>query len=132
MHRGFFISGVLNSLLAVAVGAFGAHTLKKMVTPDLLVTFETGVRYQFYHALALIITAFVYEKIPFKSIRYAGFSFLAGIILFSGSLYAITLLKANGSVGLNGVGLITPFGGLFFILGWVLLIVAAFRTKKFV
>lgn len=124
------MAGSINALLAVAIGAFGAHALKKMVTPDLLVTFETGVRYQFYHSFALLITALVYDKLPIGSIRFAGYAFLTGIFLFSGSLYAITFLKIQGAVGLNGIGTITPIGGLFFIGGWIFLIAGILNSGK--
>lgn len=121
MHKPSLISGTLFAALAVILGAFGAHALKQVLTPDLLVTFETGVRYQFYHSFALIATGIIYGFAPQKLLKNAYALFLLGIILFSGSLYALTLLKANGQVGLGGVGIITPIGGLCFIVGWLLL-----------
>lgn len=80
-----------------------------------------------YHALALLGTAIVYEKFANKLMKWAGACFIIGIILFSGSLYLITLLKANDAVGLSGIGIITPFGGLFFIAGWFFLLAAVIK-----
>ena len=129
MHRGFFISGCTFAGLAVVLGAFGAHALKDVLSEDLQTTYETAVRYQFYHAIALFVTAFAFEKLNRKLLFYAAYSFLIGIILFSGSLYLITYFKSGGSVGIKGIGMITPFGGLFFIIGWVWLIVAAWKRS---
>ncbi|MBC7902820.1 MAG: DUF423 domain-containing protein [Gemmatimonadaceae bacterium] len=124
MHRGFLITATLLGALSVALGAFAAHGLRQLVTPETAATFETGVRYQFYHTFALFIVGILYEKLPVSLLRWAGKCFLAGILLFSGSLYLLTAMKATDMVGLTGIGLITPFGGLFFIAGWTLLMVA--------
>ena len=121
MHKGFLRTAAIMGLLAVALGAFGAHGLKQIVPPDAISTFETGVRYQFYHALALLAVAIIYEKFPVSLIRYAGICFIAGVVLFSGSLYALTAVLATDAVGLQKLGIITPFGGLFFIAGWTCL-----------
>lgn len=121
MHKVFLSIGALLGGIAVALGAFGAHGLKKIVPPETVSTFQTGVQYQMYHALALMAVAIVYEKFPNKMMHWAGLCFCAGILLFSGSLYLLTIFKATGKVGLEGVGIITPFGGLFFIIGWLLL-----------
>lgn len=120
MHKLFLSVGALLGGIAVALGAFGAHGLKKIVPAETVSTFQTGVQYQMYHALALIAMAIVFEKIPNKLMEWSGWSFCIGILLFSGSLYLLTILKATGKVGLEGVGIITPFGGLFFIVGWLL------------
>jgi uncharacterized membrane protein YgdD (TMEM256/DUF423 family) len=121
MHKGFLRTAAVLGVLAVTLGAFGAHGLKKIVPPETLGTFETGVRYQFYHTLALLAIAILFEKFPLRSIRYAGICFITGIVLFSGSLYVLTLLQATNTVGLRGIGAITPIGGVFFIAGWVCL-----------
>jgi uncharacterized membrane protein YgdD (TMEM256/DUF423 family) len=89
--------------LSVILGAFGAHGLKKYVPEDTISTFETGVRYQFYHVFALLAVAVLMEKFPGRWLRLAGYFFLIGIVLFSGSLYALTALKATETVGLNGI-----------------------------
>ena len=127
MHKLFLSAGALLGGIAVALGAFGAHGLKKIVPADTVNTFQTGVQYQMYHALALIAVAIIFEKIPAKLMVWAGVSFCIGILLFSGSLYLLTILKATGKVGLEGIGIITPFGGLFFIVGWLLLFVGAMK-----
>ncbi len=123
MHKGFLRWGAMLGALSVALGAFAAHGLKKFVEQETVNTFETGVRYQFYHVFALILVSLLYEKSPTKLLSWSGYSFLTGILLFSGSLYALTAMKATGTVGLSGIGIITPFGGLFFILGWVLMFI---------
>jgi uncharacterized membrane protein YgdD (TMEM256/DUF423 family) len=129
MHRPALTSGILFAALAVILGAFGAHALKAVLQPDQLVTFETGVRYQFYHSFALVFTGILYASFPFKQVKWATTCFLLGIVLFSGSLYALTLLKMNGEVGLGGVGILTPIGGVFFILGWLFLFMAVIKKK---
>src|SRR5882724_8280665 len=115
MHKRFLSVGAILGALAVAFGAFGAHSLKEIATPETVTTFQTGVQYQMYHALALLATAIIYERFSNKLVRYAGTCFIIGIILFSGSLYILTLLKATETVGLSAIGIVTPFGGLFFI-----------------
>jgi uncharacterized membrane protein YgdD (TMEM256/DUF423 family) len=127
MHKGFLIWAAILGALSVGLGAFGAHGLKKLVEPETVSSFETGVRYQFYHVFALLAIAILYEKFPSASLIWSGYSFLIGILLFSGSLYLLTALKATKTVGLSGIGIITPIGGLFFILGWVLMLLAFIR-----
>jgi uncharacterized membrane protein YgdD (TMEM256/DUF423 family) len=122
MHKTFLITGSLLAALAVVLGAFGAHGLKKITTPETVATFQTGVQYQVYHAFALLIVAILYEKFTNNFTHYAGVLFIIGIILFSGSLYALTALKATDKMGLSGIGILTPFGGLCFIAGWLLLV----------
>ena len=129
MHKLFLSIGSLLGGIAVALGAFGAHGLKKIVPPETVNTFQTGVQYQMYHALALIAVDIAFERFPNKSMTWAGICFGIGILLFSGSLYLLTILKATGKVGLEGLGIITPFGGLFFIVGWVLLFVGVMKSS---
>jgi uncharacterized membrane protein YgdD (TMEM256/DUF423 family) len=129
MRKGFIATGALLGALAVAFGAFGAHGLKKIVPEDAVLVFQTGVQYQMYHALALLLTGILSEKISSKFINFAGWFFICGIILFSGSLYFLTLIKTTGTDGLNIVGVITPFGGLSFIAGWVCLLISAWRKN---
>jgi uncharacterized membrane protein YgdD (TMEM256/DUF423 family) len=113
--------------LSVALGAFAAHTLRQVLPPDAVATFETGVRYQFYHCFALLAVAIVYEKFPGRLMKWAGYCFQIGILLFSGSLYLMTALRATETVGIEKLGLLTPFGGLFFIVGWMLMLIAFVR-----
>lgn len=127
MHKGFLQTAAILGALAVALGAFGAHALKKMVPPETVTTFETGVRYQFYHVFALFMVGILFGSFPGRYLQYAGVCFLIGIILFSGSLYALTALKATNTVGLRGIGAITPIGGLFFIAGWICLFLGVIR-----
>jgi len=130
MHKGFLLTASLFCALAVALGAFGAHGLKQLLAADQIAVFDTGVRYQFYHSLALFITGILAEKFTRKWILAAGKCFIAGIILFSGSLYALTFLEASGNSNLKFIGAITPVGGLFFIAGWLLLFGAIRKSKN--
>lgn len=129
MHRSALVSGALLAAVAVILGAFGAHALKAVLGPEQLVTFETGVRYQFYHSFALLFAGIIYGSYPEKQVKLAASFFTTGIVLFSGSLYLITVLKMNGVVGLTGVGILTPIGGVFFILGWLMLLIGILKRK---
>ncbi|MEJ7766801.1 MAG: DUF423 domain-containing protein [Chitinophagaceae bacterium] len=124
MHKLFLQTGCVFGALSVILGAFGAHSLKKMVSAETLAAFETGARYQFYHTLALMLVAILYEKFHNRWMVRAGYSYIIGTILFSGSLYALTAINATNTVGLAGLGILTPIGGLFFIAGWIFLIIA--------
>lgn len=130
MYRLALIVGVILAALSVVLGAFGAHALKEILQPDQLQTFETGVRYQMYHSFALLLTGMLYQPFPYKQTRLAAAFFFNGILLFSGSLYAITLLKAQGVIGLTGVGILTPIGGVFFIIGWLMLLIAMLKKSN--
>jgi uncharacterized membrane protein YgdD (TMEM256/DUF423 family) len=130
MHKNFLIAGALFGGFAVALGAFGAHGLQKITQDEkVLQGFQTGVQYQVYHALALLAVGVLYEKISTRSMLLAGYSFIIGIILFSGSLYLLTFLKINDSNSTKFIGPVTPLGGLFFIAGWLLLLAAVIKTK---
>ena len=130
MHSVFLLTGTFLAGLAVILGAFGAHGLKKIVPPETVTTFQTGVQYQMYHALALIFVGMLFEKTDSGIMKWAGICFIIGIVLFSGSLYLLTLLKAKNTVGLSGIGIITPFGGLFFVAGWLMMIIAIWKSLK--
>ncbi len=121
MNKTFLITGSFLAALAVILGAFGAHGLKKVVDADAVAIFQTGVQYQMYHSLALLAAGILFEKFPFKWLKWAGNCFITGIVLFSGSLYLMTALKAMDNGSLTAAGIITPFGGIFFILGWLFL-----------
>jgi uncharacterized membrane protein YgdD (TMEM256/DUF423 family) len=121
MPRTFLLAGALAGFVGVAFGAFGAHGLRGRLTPDMLAVFETGVRYQMYHALALMLTAAIMMTGRIESARavtIAGWSFVAGIVLFSGSLYLLAV------TGVTSLGAITPIGGLLFLVGWACLVIA--------
>lgn len=129
MHKGFLRAGAIAGMLSVILGAFAAHGLKGMIGDHAIATFETGVRYQFYHALALMFTGILFREFNSGKTRAAGWFFLAGILLFSGSLYFLTYLQATVQPGLRWVGAITPFGGVCFIGGWFMLFLTFFRKK---
>ena len=116
--------------MAVVFGAFGAHYLKSALTPEMLQAFETGVRYQFYHALAIAICGLVFQNNPSGSVRLAARLFLAGIICFSGSIYLLSTRSLTGLEFLAWLGPVTPLGGLLFIAGWISLAVAGFYGSK--
>jgi len=119
MSRLFLVLGAISGFLAVGFGAFAAHGLRARLTPDMLSTFEIGVRYQMYHALALIGVALALQRWPAASLQTAGWCFVAGTVIFSGSLYVLTL------TGQRWLGAVTPLGGVAFLIGWGLLAWAA-------
>ena len=119
--RLFFLLGSLSALVSVAAGAFGAHALRARLAPDLLAVFETAARYQMYHALALLAVAWAVGRWPGPLVVWAGWLFVAGTLLFSGSLYALALS------GVRWLGAITPLGGVCFLAGWLCLALAARR-----
>ena len=134
MHRKILILGLFFSLLAVVLGAFGAHALKAIVSQDKLQIFETGVRYQFMHAFALIALSIYGSQNEDKSgeqkaIGWSAHFFLIGIFLFSGSLYLLTLLSITNYPMARILGPITPLGGLCFILGWTFWLRVVFLHK---
>jgi uncharacterized membrane protein YgdD (TMEM256/DUF423 family) len=115
MDRTFFALGAVLAGLAVAAGAFGAHGLRGRLEPDMLAVFETGARYQMYHALALLAVAWATVRWPESAAALAGWLFVAGIVVFSGSLYVLALS------GVRWLGAVTPLGGLCFLAGWAVL-----------
>lgn len=123
MIRGFFELGAIFAGLGVAAGALGAHSLARSISPERLSTFETGVRYQMYHALGLLAVAWAISRWGESAglLAASGWLFVAGIVLFSGSLYALAL------GGPRWLGAIAPIGGVAFLLGWLALVVAPFR-----
>jgi uncharacterized membrane protein YgdD (TMEM256/DUF423 family) len=128
MHKGFIKTAALLGALSVMLGAFAAHGLKQVLSPDNLQVFETAVRYQFYHVFALLAVGIFYKEFPGKFMQWAGRLFIAGIILFSGSLYLLCYVKHN-ALPLNWLGAITPFGGAAFIAGWVMLFWAVLKRN---
>jgi len=121
VDRTFAAAGAISSLIAVAAGAFGAHGLRARLTPDLLAVFETAARYQMYHALALLAVAWASSRWPVGSVRAAGWLFIAGTVVFSGSLYVL------GLTGQRWLGAITPIGGVLFLAGWLALAIGVLR-----
>jgi uncharacterized membrane protein YgdD (TMEM256/DUF423 family) len=122
MDRLFFSIGALSAIVAVAAGAFGAHALRTRLSPEYLAVFETAARYQMYHALALLAVAWAVNRWPGLLPIWAGWLFLVGTVLFSGSLYALAL------TGARWWGAVTPLGGVAFLAGWVCLALSARNT----
>lgn len=121
MLRSFLMLAAFFGFMGVGLGAFAAHGLKTRLSPEYLAIFHTGVLYQLVHALALLGVAVLAAQLPGRLVTWAGFSFALGILLFSGSLYVLTL------TGFSKLGIVTPFGGLAFLVGWALLGLAAWR-----
>jgi uncharacterized membrane protein YgdD (TMEM256/DUF423 family) len=122
VDRVLFLLGALSAGIGVGLGAFAAHGLRGRLEADMLNVFETGVRYQMYHALALLAVAWASARWPGPASNGAGWCFVMGTVLFSGSLYLLSL------TGHRWLGAITPFGGLFFIAGWLLLVAHLWRV----
>lgn len=119
----FLLLGALSALIGVGMGAFGAHGLKAVISPEMLTVYQTGVTYQMWHALGLIGVALIRQQAPdSKLLHWAGWLMFAGILLFSGSLYALTLFNKTW------LGMITPFGGICFLTAWLL--IALFATPN--
>ena len=119
----FLTLGSVGMLLAVALGAFGAHVLKKALTPELMAVYETAVNYHFIHALGLLAVGLLALHLPASgTLRWAGILMAAGLLLFSGSLYALSLS------GIRGLGVLTPVGGVALLAAWLLLAVAVVRA----
>ena len=118
MDRMFFTLGAVSAFLSVAAGAFGAHALRARISPELLATFETGARYQMYHALGLVAVAWAVTRWPGAAAQWAGWLFVVGTVLFSGSLYGLAVS------GVRWLGAITPLGGVAFLAGWICLALA--------
>lgn len=124
LTRHLYAAAAALAFLGVAFGAFGAHALRARLSPELLAVFETGVRYQMYHAFAMFAAAWAWARWPRRIFGMAGALFLAGIVVFSGSLYLLAL------TGLRWLGAVTPVGGLAFLAGWVMLAIGAWRAGR--
>jgi uncharacterized membrane protein YgdD (TMEM256/DUF423 family) len=124
MDRTFLSIGASSAFLAVALGAFGAHILKKHLSTEMLSVFETGVRYQMYHSLGLILAVIALKDYPGKEMAVTAWLFTVGIILFSGSLYLLSIS------GIKWLGAITPVGGLAFLAGWANWVIIVWKRKR--
>ena len=113
--------------VAVMLGAFGSHGLRNILDEKELATFDTAVRYQFYHSFALLFTGILFQEFGNKYLTWAGRLFIAGIVIFSGSLYLLSWMRATNKEGFNWLGAITPLGGICFVIGWILMLVAVSR-----
>jgi uncharacterized membrane protein YgdD (TMEM256/DUF423 family) len=125
MHKPFLRIAAFIGALSVAGGAFGAHALKQVLSPEKLQVFETAVRYQFYHVFALLAAGILFQAFPVTLMKWSGRLFITGILLFCGSLYLLVALPDN----FKWLGAITPFGGASFIAGWCCMLLA-FRKAK--
>jgi uncharacterized membrane protein YgdD (TMEM256/DUF423 family) len=121
MERFLFAAGAVSAFIAVAAGAFGAHGLRARLGPDMLAVFEVGVRYQMYHGLALLASAWAYSRWPGTAVSAAGWLFIIGMLVFSGSLYLLAI------TGIRWLGAITPLGGLALLAGWICLLWGALK-----
>ena len=129
MRKTFIRIGSLAALVAVILGAFAAHALKAHLTPENLETFQTGVRYQFYHAFAILIVGMLLYSRKTNLLRISGWLFTIGILFFSGSLYLLAV-RETMNLGLSWLGPITPLGGLLFISGWVCLFLSTYQDNQ--
>ena len=129
-NKNWLVAATLLAGLAVVLGAFGAHGLKTLISPLQIETYKTGVQYHFYHALAMALAVVVSQYIDNQNIKRSIGLFAVGILCFSGSLYGFTLSEALGTEGVRWLGLVTPIGGLFFILGWINLSIGIYKAKE--
>lgn len=124
MSKTFLILGALNTLLCIALGAFGAHGLKRMLSADMLSVYHTAVQYHFYHAFGIIIIGLLLLHFPkSRLMTISGWLMMVGIVLFSFSLYALSITE------MRGLSMITPFGGVSFLTAWALLAYAIWTDK---
>ncbi len=124
ISKKFLIIACLLMAIAVSLGAFGAHGLKKIITSDMLSVYQTGVQYQFYHALGLLGVAFIAHVNSSKLVNMAGNLMFTGVMIFSGSLYLLVILN------IKWLGAITPIGGVLMVVSWILLAWSVFRSDK--
>jgi len=130
LNKTFLRAGALMALLGVVLGAFGAHSLKGLLSVERLATFEIGVRYQMYHAIALVLVALLAPYLSKRLLTIAGWLFMVGIVLFSGSLYLLACREVIGLTTYRWLGPLTPIGGMCFIIGWATLFIGTKREGK--
>lgn len=130
MYKKILVWGCLLAVTSVALGALGAHALEKLLSERMLKAFETGARYQMYHALAIILTGVLLNQFQEKKIILAFKLFVSGIFLFSGSLYSMSLLSISNGDKFNFLGILTPLGGISFIAGWLVLFFSLSKMKQ--
>lgn len=130
MHRGFLTTAALLGALAVVFGALGSHQLPKVTTKGVIDVFEIGVRYQFIHTFALLAVGILFIQFPNAFIKWAGRSFLLGMLFFCGSIYALTLINISGGIPTRSLQLLTPTGGIFLVLAWILLMLGILIKRK--
>jgi len=125
MSRIFLALGAVNAFLCIALGALGSHGLKSVLTANMLANFQIGVQYHFYHAIGLMLVGLTMERLPqVRALKFSGILMMAGIVLFSGTLYVVSL------TGWRGMGMVAPLGGSSFMAGWLLLAYAVWKNKS--
>jgi uncharacterized membrane protein YgdD (TMEM256/DUF423 family) len=125
MSRIFFVLGAVNAFLCIVLGALGTHWLKAMLTPDMLTSFQTGVQYHFYHAIGLILVGLTIDRFPrVRTLQLSGILMMLGIILFSGTLYVISL------TGWKGLSMAAPLGGMSYMSAWLLFAYSTWKNKQ--
>ena len=129
MHKGFLKTAAGFGALSVILGAFGAHALKDTISDHAITIFETGVRYQFFHAIALLAVAMLYKELAGSLLLWTGRLFITGIIIFSGSLYILTMLTGFVSPDYKWIGAITPIGGMCLITGWLTMFIRFMKIR---
>lgn len=130
MFKPALTAAFIFALIGVIVGAMGAHALRPLLSPDMQMSYETAVKYQFYHSFALAFTGVLGLAFPGAWIKRATWAFITGILLFSGSIYLLVYMKTTGAIGIGGLGILTPIGGVFFILGWICLLLGINSRKQ--
>jgi uncharacterized membrane protein YgdD (TMEM256/DUF423 family) len=120
----FLTAGAISGALAVLLGAFGAHLVKQMISPDMLEVYKTGINYQFYHTFGLLIAGILMNFKPTKTLKWSGYLFIGGITIFSGFLYLLAI------TGIKALGMIVPIGGLMLVAGWICLLVHIMKIKS--
>ena len=129
-NKNYLATATLLAALAIVLGAFGAHGLKQILPIEKVDSFKTGVQYQFYHAIAIALAVLISQHIDNEWIKRSMWFFIGGIICFSGSLYFFTYLAVINTEGGKGLGLVTPLGGVFFLIGWLLLTLGLMKNKS--
>ncbi|HRN81373.1 MAG TPA: DUF423 domain-containing protein [Nitrosomonas europaea] len=125
MSRIFLALGAANAFLCVMLGALGSHGLKSILAPDILTTFQIGVQYHFYHAIGLILVGLALDRLPqARALKFSGILMMTGIVLFSGTLYVVSL------TGWRGLGMVAPLGGTSYMAGWLLFAWATWKNKS--
>ena len=122
--RLFLVVAAISGALAVLLGAFGAHLLKQMITPEMLEVYKTGVQYQFYHTFALLAVGILWNQNHSKILKWSGYLFIAGAAIFSGFLYLLAI------TGIKSLGMIVPIGGLSMVAAWICLLIHILKTKS--
>jgi len=130
MNKKIILSGISFCASAVILGAMNAHYLKQFFTPELTASFDTGVRYQIYHGLALVSIGALYQLLSKKALNMLNLLFSLGTILFSWSIFILCAFKSNGVIGLTGLGILTPIGGLILISAWIYFFLQILKFKK--